>query len=60
MNNFYQNDSSFVNSPTSPFNLCLESIKQVMKGLFKGLADLHLLGITHRDIKLSNILIDNN
>jgi serine/threonine protein kinase len=39
---------------------CLESIKQVMRGVFKGLKDLHSLGITHRDIKLSNILINND
>ena len=31
-----------------------------MRGLFKGLKDLHSIGITHRDIKLSNILMDNN
>jgi len=39
---------------------CVESIKQVMRGVFYGLRDLHSLGITHRDIKLSNILISNN
>jgi len=41
-------------------DLCLRSIKQVMYGVFIGLRDLHSIGITHRDIKLSNILIDNN
>ena len=41
-------------------NKCLESIKQVMRGVFKGLRDLHSLGITHRDVKLSNILINND
>ena len=39
---------------------CLESIRQVMLGVFKGLRDLHSIGITHRDIKLSNILLDND
>ena len=47
-----------VNEPNATGNL--ESIKQVMHGLFQGLSDLHSLGITHRDIKLSNILISNN
>ena len=41
-------------------NKCLESIKQVMRGVFKGLRDLHSLGITHRDVKLSNILINHD
>ena len=31
-----------------------------MRGVFKGLRDLHSLGITHRDVKLSNILINND
>ena len=59
-NTFYTNDPTYDSSPNSPNNYCLESIKQVMHGVFKGLNDLHQLGITHRDIKLSNILIDNN
>jgi protein kinase MCK1 len=49
-----------VHLPNSPNNYALESIKQVMFGLFHGLKDLHSIGITHRDIKLSNILMDNN
>ena len=44
-----------------PNNLYLESNKQAIHSVFKGLNnDLDLLRITHRDIKLSNILIDNN
>ena len=56
----YMMDTSFESSPTSVRNYCLESIKQVMLGVFQGLKDLHSIGITHRDIKLCNILIDNN
>jgi serine/threonine protein kinase len=59
-NTFYIHDPTYDSSPNSANNYCLESIKQVMHGVFKGLNDLHQLGITHRDIKLSNILIDNN
>lgn len=56
----YMMDNSYESSPTSVRNYCLESIKQVMLGVFQGLKDLHSIGITHRDIKLCNILIDNN
>jgi serine/threonine protein kinase len=54
------NNQFYVTSASISLNYNLEAIKQVMRGLFQGLADLHSLGITHRDIKLSNILIDNN
>jgi serine/threonine protein kinase len=56
----YMMDISFESSPSSVRNYCLESIKQVMLGVFQGLRDLHSIGITHRDIKLCNILIDND
>jgi serine/threonine protein kinase len=56
----YVKNPEFSQNPESPNNFCLESIRQVMFGIFKGLRDLHSLGITHRDIKSSNILVDNN
>lgn len=56
----YQFDPNYEANPYSANNYSLESIKQVMYGLFSGLKDLHQIGITHRDIKLSNILMDNN
>lgn len=56
----YMQDSTFESSPQSQRNYCLESIRQVMLGVFQGLRDIHSIGITHRDIKLCNILIDNN
>ena len=31
-----------------------------MHGVFMGLKDLHSIGITHRDIKLENLLLDDN
>lgn len=60
MPSHYATDPQYSNNANSPNNWCLESIRQVMYGLFTGLCDLHSLGVTHRDIKLSNILMDNN
>jgi serine/threonine protein kinase len=35
-------------------------IKEIMKQLLRGVACLHFQGILHRDLKLSNILVDSN
>ncbi|KAG0441186.1 Cyclin-dependent kinase F-1 [Dictyocoela muelleri] len=41
-------------------NLSLDEIKNVMKQILKGVDYLHKLGIVHRDMKSSNILIDEH
>jgi serine/threonine protein kinase len=37
-----------------------ETVRLIMKGICLGLSHIHEKGITHRDMKMQNILIDLN